>query len=72
MSKQKNNEIGKIKLFISHLMNDEQDAHSELIAKLHAVAGKTKEYNDIYAVLTQIYDAKMEILNKIYKEMQGV
>ena len=69
MASRKNNEL---KLFVVNLLNDEQDVHSKLVSDLRARIGKTKEFDDALKVLTQIYDAKVELLEKIYKEMQGV
>lgn len=66
MAKRKSEEI---KLFVANLLNDEQDAHAKLIAELRAIIGKTQEFEDTLKVLTQIYEAKVELLEKIYKEM---
>ena len=66
MSKRKSEEI---KLFVANLLNDEQDAHAKLVAELRDIIGKTQEFEDTLKVLTQIYEAKVELLEKIYKEM---
>ncbi|KKN11742.1 hypothetical protein LCGC14_1023450 [marine sediment metagenome] len=66
MSKRKSEEM---KLFVANLLNDEQDAHAKLVAELRDIIGKTQEFEDTLKVLTQIYEAKVELLEKIYKEM---
>lgn len=72
MAKRQNSKIEEIKLFVAGLLNDEQDAYSKLVATLRANIGKTKEFEDTLKVLTQIYEAKADLLEKIYKEIQGV
>ena len=58
-----------IKLFVSNLMNEIQNEHSILVASLKKQISGTKEFDDAAAVLTRLFDAKIELLDKIYKEM---
>ena len=72
MVRRNNKELNEIDLFVSNLFNTEQDAYSKLVAQLRAAMGKTKEFEDTLKVLTQIYEAKVELLNKIHDKIQGV
>ena len=65
----RNKELEQIKLFVANLMNTEQSNHSKLVNDLQKVAGKTKEFDEMLKVLTQIYEAKADILEKIYNEI---
>lgn len=65
-------DIEKIKLLISSMMNEEQDNYSKLIIELRNAIGKTREFEDTAKILAQIYEAKLAILEKIYKELQNV
>lgn len=66
MAKRKSDDI---KLFIANLLNVEHDAHAQLVATLRDTIGKTQEFEDTLKVLTQIHEAKIELLDKIYKEI---
>jgi hypothetical protein len=72
MSIKKSNGIEEIKLFIAELMNEEQASHSKLVNDLRSRIGDTREFDDTLKVLTQIYNAKSKLLEKIYQEMQGL
>lgn len=72
VARKQNKELEHIHLYVANLMNDEQNAHAKLITTLRAVSGKTHEFDDMLKVLTQVYEAKIELLEKIYKEIQGV
>jgi len=72
MTKRNNKELEEVRLFVASLFNTEQDAYSKLVAQLKAAMGKTKEFDDALRVLTQIYESKVELLNKIYDKIQGV
>jgi len=62
--------LNDIKLFVSSLMTATQDEHSKLISSLREKIGQTKEFDDAFRVLSQIYDSKIELLDKIYKEIE--
>lgn len=64
------NKLEELKYFVSKMINDEQNTHSLLIANLRASIGKTREFEDAVKVLNQVYEAKIELLEKIYKEIQ--
>lgn len=68
----RSSDLEQVRLFVANLLNEEQNAHSKLISALQAVAGKTREYEDIVKVLTEIYDAKIEVLEKIYRKIQSI
>ena len=68
----KRDKVDEAKYFVSRLINEEQNAHAKLLADLKAAIGKTREFEDAAKVLSQIYEAKIELLEKIYKELQGV
>lgn len=72
MVRKQNKEIEQIRLFVTNLMNEEQNAHSKLVADLRIAAGMTEEFNAMVAILKQVYEAKREVLDKVYKEMQGI
>jgi hypothetical protein len=65
-NRKSNNEI---KLFVTSLMNEEQDSHSSLIDALKEKIGGTKEFDDMVRLLNRIYAAKIEILDKIFQEL---
>ena len=62
------NELERIKLFVAQMINDEQDAYSKMIDELKKKIGGTKQYNEVFELLTKIHEAKAEVLNIIYKE----
>jgi len=62
--------LNDIKLFVSSLMTEIQDEHSKLVSSLREKIGQTKEFEDTLKVLSQIYDAKIGLLDKIYKEIE--
>jgi len=68
----KNYQLEQVKLFVASLLNEVQNEHAKLLAQLKTVMGKTKEFEDTAKVLSQIYDAKIEMLNKVYDKIQGV
>ena len=72
MTKRNNKQLEEVSLFVASLFNTEQDEYSKLVARLKAALGKTKEFDDALRVLTQIYEAKVELLNKIYDKIQDV
>ena len=66
MAKRNNEEI---KLFITRLMEEEQDTHSGLIVELGKSVGLTEEFVATSKVLKQVHSAKMDLLERIYKEL---
>jgi hypothetical protein len=65
----KSNDIEDLKLFITSLMNKEQADHSKIIADLKIKIYGTKEYDDAVKLLTKIYEARQDILEKIFNEI---
>jgi len=72
MSTKRNSELEELKLFITGLMNEEQSSHSKLINELRLRLGDTREFDDALKVLTQIYNVKNKLLERIYQEMQSL
>lgn len=72
MTTKKDPNVEKIKLFVTKLMNEEQDLHSKLIADLQKSIGNITQCEDIVSILTNRLEAKMEVLNKIFKRLQGL
>jgi len=72
MVRKQNKDIEHMRLYIANLMNDEQNSYSKLIFDLKAAAGATNEFPKMLNILTKLYEAKMEVLDKVYKEMQGM
>ena len=71
MGKSQNQSLEEIKLFVVSLINSEQGAHSKLINDLQSAAGKTKECEDLIKILTEIYEAKFALLDKILRKIQS-
>lgn len=65
----KKNKLEDLKYFVSKLITEQQNEHSVLIASLREAIGKTKGFDDTVSVLNQVYSAKIELLQLIYKEM---
>ena len=72
MVRKQNKELEQIRLYVAQLMNDEQNIHSKLIGDLSRAAGSTIECHKMTELLTRLYDAKIEVLEKVYKEIQGI
>jgi hypothetical protein len=68
----KNNELEELKLFVAHLLNEEQDSHSKLLSDIKEKAGNIKSSQELIEVLTKIYEGKVDTLNKIFKKIQEV
>lgn len=68
----RNSEIEQVRMFVASLLNDEQKAHAKLLAALKAQIGNTPEYDATARVLTRVYEAKKEVLEKVYRKTQGV
>ena len=69
MVRKQNKELEHMKLYVAELMNEEQNFHSKLVADMRR-AGLTDEV--MFSVLKKIYDAKREVLERVYKEMQVI
>lgn len=50
-------------------MNEKQDKHSRLVENLRAEIGNTKEFDDIVRLLTKIYEAKINTLEEVLREL---
>jgi len=72
MTAKKSKELEIIRLFVLKAINEEQDEHADLVARLTKVIGDTKEYGDTIKVLYQIYKAKIEVLEKIHDKIQSI
>ncbi len=68
MSKKEN--LEELKLFVSKLMNEEQEQHSKRIQPFIENKMGLIAVEETIKVLTHIYNAKMEMLEKVYKEIQ--
>ncbi len=66
------NDVEQIRMFIASLITDEQNAHAKLIAALRNQIGGTTQFDDTLKTLTKIYEAKIEVLEKIYKKVQSI
>jgi predicted DNA-binding protein YlxM (UPF0122 family) len=70
MSKKKNDGLDEIKLFIAHMLTEEQSVHSRLIEDLSNRISGTTEYEEALKILTKVYDARRDILEKLFKKVQ--
>lgn len=61
--------LNDIKIFVANLLIEIQDDHSKLMNSLQAEVGKTAEFDTVSKVLKQIFEAKVNLLEKIYKEL---
>ena len=68
----KNNKLEQIKLFVSKLMNEENDSHSLCLSVLRGRLGSGRLYRDNEEILNTIHKEKIRLLEKVYKEIQGV
>lgn len=64
------NKLEDIKYFVSKLITEQQNEYSALLASLRSAIGKTREFDDASKVLSQVYEAKIELLEQIYRELQ--
>lgn len=64
------NKLEDIKYFVSKLITEQQNEYSALLASLRGAIGKTREFDDASKVLSQVYEAKIELLEQIYRELQ--
>lgn len=62
-------QLEHIKLYVAQLMNDEQNSHAKLIAELNLRIGGLKECKDLIDILERILKGKIEVLEKVYKEL---
>lgn len=72
MTKKQSEDIDKIKLYISSLMNSEHDRHSKLINDLKDVLGKTQKYDEMCELLNTVYNSNIVLLDKIYKYISKI
>lgn len=70
MVNRKNNELEEVRLFVTNLMNREQQDHARLINELKSKLGLTQEFINTAAVLGQIWEAKDKILHEIYDKIK--
>lgn len=62
-------EIEQIKLFVAQLINDEQSKYSDLVRLLNANMSNSHLSKDILELLRLIYEAKDEVLQKVYRKI---
>ena len=72
MTKRKNNELEQIKFFVAELINKEQDKHSKLIADLRQDLDGSDEFDKTVKILAKVYEAKIKMLEKVYKKIQDL
>ena len=65
-------DLEKIKLFITKLINEEQDKHSELLEMLKSRIDDTAEFDNTVRVLNKVHDARVEQLNKVYEKVRSL
>jgi hypothetical protein len=68
----KSKELEQLKLFLSNLMIRTQDEHAKLLSMMKKSIGKTIAFEDVSKILSQVYDAKIEIMELIYEEIQRI
>jgi hypothetical protein len=61
--------LEELKLFISKLMNEEQDRHSKTAEQIRSYLGLNLG-QDTIKVINEVYKARVEILNKVYDKIQ--
>jgi len=71
MSNEKH-DLEKIKLFITKLINEEQDEHSELLEMLKSRINDTSEFDNVVCILNKIHEARVEQLNKVYEKVRSL
>jgi len=62
-------ELEEIKRYVAELMNVEQTKHANMVRDLFDVVGGLDEYENMKKILVKIYDAKIEVLDKIYNKI---
>ena len=64
--------LDELKLFVSKLINEEQEKYSKKVEDLTAVNAETglQSVSETIKVLNLLYKAKTEVLEKVYKEIQ--
>ena len=65
----KENKLEELKLFVSRLMNEEQEKHAKKVESLSTEIS-IEVVAETIKTLTIIHNAKMDLLDRVYKEAQ--
>lgn len=73
MAKKRSNDVlDEIKLTIATMLTEEQSLHSKLIEDLKKRIDGTTEFEEACKILTKVYNAKKDVLDRLFKKVQDL